>query len=293
MRIRIFALSSFIIVGFVTMILWQELTVNDGKLHIIFCNVGQGDAILIRTPNRSDILVDGGPDRKVLDCLSEHTPFWDRILELTILSHPHQDHFAGLIDVLKTYGVSIFATEKLNSEAQGFKILRKEIENKEVKTQYLFAGDSIKTQDGVVLKILAPSAPFLAKTSPHGEIGESGEFGSLVILLSYGDFGLLLTSDSQEAQLAHGIAQIVPTSLSVLQIPHHGSRTGLNKSLVDRLGHPKLSIISVGKNTYGHPHEEIMKILQDRDMKILRTDKDGEVELVSDGKTFTVHAEPP
>src|SRR5437867_4244168 len=73
---------------------------SDGKLHITFCNVGQGDGIFIRTPSGKNILIDGGPDKSILSCLAEHMPFWDRTIHLMFLSHPHDDHFAGLYYVI-------------------------------------------------------------------------------------------------------------------------------------------------------------------------------------------------
>src|SRR4051812_44999369 len=76
---------------------------NDGKLHVIFCNVGQGDAIFIRTPNGKNMLIDGGPDRSVLNCLAKHMPFWERRIDLMLLTHPHADHFMGMYYVLDRY----------------------------------------------------------------------------------------------------------------------------------------------------------------------------------------------
>ncbi|HRN96625.1 MAG TPA: MBL fold metallo-hydrolase, partial [Candidatus Levybacteria bacterium] len=79
----------------------------DGKLHVVFCDVGQGDAALIRTPNRQEILIDGGPNNQVLECLDQYLPFWDRDLTTILLTHPHYDHFRGLIDVLGRYDVQM------------------------------------------------------------------------------------------------------------------------------------------------------------------------------------------
>lgn len=277
-------IALFILVGLVVLFVWQELTTNDGKLHVVFCNVGQGDGIFIRTPKNTDILIDGGPDRKVLDCLTRHMPFWDRRLELVILSHPHQDHFAGLIDVIEDYSIDSFVSEKLVNKSAGFRAFESLLSEKNVATSYVFAGDRIRTEDDVLLHILGPSRTFLEKTSPSGSIGESSEFGSLVIKLSYGDFDVLLTSDSQTGLLKEALGQLTGT-IEVLQVPHHGSRFGLDDGLVTSLD-PKLAVISVGKNTYGHPTDEVIRILKDKDIKILRTDQNGEIEIISSGKTY-------
>lgn len=284
---KIIAAGVFILVGLAAMLTWQELQFADGKLHVVFCDVGQGDAIFIRTPNRKDILLDGGPGKKVLDCLSHHMPFWDKRLELVILSHPHQDHFAGLIDVIKVYSILSFVTENLSNESDSFAYFQKQLVEKAIQARFVYTADGIKTNDGVGLRVLAPSQRFLKETSPRGLIGGSGEFGSLILLLSYGEFDLLLTSDAQASQLADATS-LIASSIDVLQVPHHGSKTGIEKETVSQLA-PKLAVISVGKgNRYRHPHEETMKILRDKDIKIIRTDHTGEIEVVSDGREWWV-----
>lgn len=286
MNKKILAVMIFIILGLVGIIVWQEVTINDGKLHVVFCDVGQGDAIFIRTPKKTDILIDGGPDRRVLDCLSQHMPFWDRTIDVVILSHPHQDHFAGLIDVLQSYTVLAFDSENLINKSAGFGQLQNTLTAKAVKTRYLSAGDALKTKDGLSMEVLAPSLSFLDRTSPNGEIGESGEFASLIILMSFGESTFLLTGDSQAPQLGEAVGKV--GEVGILQVPHHGSKTGLTKDILNVIL-PKLAVISVGKNNrYGHPNTEVIKILRDEDIKILRTDEAGEVEIVSDGKSWLV-----
>lgn len=290
MKKKIFATSAFILVGLVVMIIWQEVRFADGKVHIVFCDVGQGDAIFIRTPQRSDILIDGGPDRKVLDCLSSHMPFWDRTLEVAIVSHPHQDHFAGFIDIVRSYNIVLFATEKLRNDSTAFQTFVGELAQNHIDSRYLLSGSRLKIGDGVELTVLAPTKEFLKRTSPKGSIGENGEFASLVLLLSYGEFRVLFTGDAQAGQVREGVEGLgaLEGGITVLQVPHHGSKTGLNRQLVEGL-FPKLAVISVGKNNrYHHPHEETIKILSEKDIKILRTDMDGEIEIVTDGKTWAI-----
>mgnify|MGYP001618356405 CR=1 FL=1 len=100
--------------------IYQFISFSDKKLHIVFCSVGQGDAILIRTPEGSDILVDGGPDESVSNCLSRHMPLWDRTIEVVYLTHPDADHLTGLIQVIKTYNVKYFGTSDAPKETLVF-----------------------------------------------------------------------------------------------------------------------------------------------------------------------------
>lgn len=266
---------------------YQQARFNDGKLHVVFCDVGQGDAIFIRTPKGTDVLIDGGPDNSVLSCLSNHMPFWDRTIEVVSLTHPHADHLIGLISVLKRYKLESFISEKLENKTESFRELAKIVQNKKINSRYVFSGDKLRIKDGVVLQVLSPSAEFLQRTSPSGVIGETGEFASLILLVSYGQFDVLLTGDSQVIGLSEAITAQLP-SIEVFQVPHHGSKTGINQGLVDQI-RPKLAVISVGKNNkYGHPSKEVIEILRNQDIKTLRTDQDGEVEIVSDGKLWNV-----
>ena len=278
----------FILLG--SILIYQNITYNDKKLHVVFCDVGQGDAVFIRTPSGSDILVDAGPDDSVLNCLGKHMPFWDKDLELVILTHPHADHFTGLFSVFKNYKVKIFATEELKNKTLGFEGLMKMIKNQAIPTRFVFAGDKFKLKDGVMLEIVGPTEGFLSQTSPGGTIGESGEFGSILTLIKYENFSALLTGDSQASELQEAIRdkRQEMNNISVLQVPHHGSKTGLNAEVLDFL-QPKLAVISVGaKNKYGHPTPFILELLKSQNIKTLRTDENGEVEVTSDGINFSV-----
>lgn len=281
-RYIFFTLSLAILaLGFYTV--YQAYRFSDGKLHIVFCNVGQGDGIFIRTPKGVDMVLDGGPDTSILECISRHSPFWDRTIEVVMLSHPHEDHLHGLIDVLKRYSIQQFVTEKLANKTASYQELLNQAEKQHKPVIYAYRGDVLKTKDGVIVSILAPTHDFLEETSPEGYIGENHEFASLISMLSYGSFRIVFTGDVQVEVLGSSISQ----AITVLQIPHHGSRTGITEEIIKTLS-PSIAVISVGKNKYGHPSMEILKILNDNHIKTLRTDQDGEVEIVTDGKTYRV-----
>ncbi len=289
-------MRKFILISLVTglfllcLSIYQYAHFHDGKLHIVFCDVGQGDAIFVKTPSGRTMLFDGGPDDAVLNCLDNHVPFWHRRIDMLLLSHPHLDHFAGFIEVVEKYDVRTFVTEKLVNETEIFKELLEGVQAAKIKTEYVYAGNHVKLMDGVSVKILGPTAGFLNETSPNGVIGEKKEFASLIVLIGYKNFTLLLTGDSQVSGLKDALA-VGSGKISVLQVPHHGSASGLDQEIIDRIK-PKLAVISVGKdNRYGHPRQEILKILRDNDIKILRTDEDGEVEIISDGKIFTLRTQ--
>lgn len=268
--------------------LYQEARFSDGKLHLIFCDVGQGDGIFIRTPQGQDIIIDGGPNDKILDCIARHTPFWDRTIELIILTHPHQDHMAGLLPVLKNYTVLKFATEKLFNNSQTFQVLLATLKEKKNITQLtLSGGDAFSIENDLKLTMAGPTQEFLEKTSPHGRIGETKEFGSVETVVEYKKFRALLTGDSQAEELNDSL-RYIKSHVDVLQVPHHGSKTGLSDSIIYALS-PKLAVISVGaKNRYHHPSQRTLELLKDKSVPIKRTDINGEVEIVTDGKGFYI-----
>lgn len=270
-----------------SLFLYQSRLYFDQRLHVVFCNVGQGDAIFIRTPSGSDIVVDGGPDKRILDCLLSHMPFWDRDIELMVLTHPHADHLNGLNYVLDRYTVKSFVSEKVENKSEGFNRLTGSLKAQRIPVQYVGAGNKSVLNDKTTIHIVGPTQNFLKETSPRGTISESGEFASLLTLVSYGQFSVLLTGDSQVRELSEAIEQFNLSHLSVLQLPHHGSKTGLNRGILVSLA-PKLAVISVGKNKYGHPTTQVLGLLNTEKIKVLRTDKDGEIEIVTDGKNISV-----
>ncbi|MBI2034413.1 MAG: MBL fold metallo-hydrolase [Candidatus Levybacteria bacterium] len=291
---------------------YHYIKFSDGKLHVVFCDVGQGDAIVIRTPKGKTILVDGGPDESVLGCLSGHMPFWQKTIEVTILTHPHADHFMGFLPVINRYKVNMFASEKLTNKTEGYRQLQELLQRRSPgrspgdtyphpnplpkgegervrggKIRYLTAGDRFRSGD-VKLTILGPAASYLSSTSPGGLIGESEEFASLVLQLAYGSFDMLLTGDSQAEGLHSALdEELGRKQVDVLQVPHHGSKTGLDIRILEELN-PKLAVISVGKNKYGHPSRETLEFLSQFKLKVLRTDQKGDIEIVSDGKKWWV-----
>lgn len=287
----LFTLVFFLLGG---LFFYQNQKFNDGKLHLIVCDVGQGDGILIRTPNGSDILIDGGPDDSILDCLSNHMPFWDRDIEVMILTHPHADHLTGLISVLKRYKVMHYFTENLNSSSLVYRKLQDALAKNSLTAKFNFSGDRIDFTDKTSLLTVWPQKDWLekqklqdsqslAKDNPSLDVNGF----SVIELLSYGNFKALLTGDGGvlvEDKIANTLGKI-----DVLKVPHHGSKTGMSDYFLSEIS-PKLAIISVGaKNRYGHPSKIALDLLTKYNIKTLETDKNGEVEVISDGKSFRIY----
>lgn len=267
-----------LIIGlFLAFFLIEYQKFSDGKLHLVFCNVGQGDAIFIRTPKGLDFLIDGGPDNSVLECLSSHMPFWDRTIEMIFLTHPHADHMRGLIDVFKRYEVKSFSTEKIYNDTDLYSELIKLVKKEGITIKNVYMEDKFTTKDGVSFKILHPTVNFIKNFAPDGLVNEAAELASLVIHVSYKGNDIILTGDSEITGLKEAFNASMP-SIEVFQVPHHGSRYGIDTDIIQRLK-PKLAVISVGKNNYGHPSKEILNMLRNLNIKILRTDIEGKIHL--------------
>jgi competence protein ComEC len=273
-------------------------TFPDKNLRLISCNVGQGDATLV-IYGKTQILIDGGPDNKVLECLSEYIPFWDREIEMVILSHPQVDHFTGLIEVFGRYKVDYFLANGLDFSGSSYSLLKNLVGGSGAKIINPTRGMMLRS--GLIqLDILNPSQQYLEENSTVQITSDGGILGSftskkdpnvfsIVAILSYKDFNAIFTGDIDNKisdEIAEAINENYKNSLEYIKVPHHGSKNGLTKKLLDATS-PEVAVISVKKNnSYGHPHEEILKLLSDRGIKILRTDEVGNIEIISDGKSW-------
>lgn len=281
------AISTLLILAILgAIITFQFVKFNDGKLHIVFCDVGQGDGIFIRSPSGKNFLVDAGPGDKISSCAESHMPFWDRTISFGILTHPHADHFTGFTEIINRYNVLNFGQENIQNDTVGYRSLKNLISQNNINSKLLYAGDVIKSSDGLRFTVLGPSQEFLDEVSPKHLINKSSEQATLVILLSYGGFDVLLTGDAQDRQVLDNIQSFNVRNVEILKVPHHGSKTGLNDKILDLLNE-KYAVISVGeKNRYGHPNPFTLNLLEKHKIPILRTDRDGDIEFVSDGQNF-------
>jgi competence protein ComEC len=264
----------------------------DGKLHIFFCNVGQGDAIYVRFPDGRDMLVDGGPNDSVLQCLGRAMPFWDREITIVVNSHPQSDHLKGLISVVNRYKVDYVVRSDIASASDVYAQFIDAITRHHVPQRLVTRGEHISIGN-TSLSVIWPSESQIAYMHPAGNVlGVTSDSnlndGSLVFFLHYGAFDALFPGDADshvEGQYTGD--QLADGQVEVLKVPHHGSKTGMTKAFVDWIK-PVISVISVGKNSYGHPSVEAITMLQNVGSTIHRTDKEGDIEIVSDGKGWRI-----
>ena len=261
----IFSFFSLIIIGIVFL-----YSFFDDRTKIVFCDVGQGDAAYIRIRNMIDILIDAGPNRKVLNCLGKHMPFWDRKIEMIFISHNQKDHFGGVDYVLDRYQVGTMYLVNDINRGLVYNTLIKKINNKKIKIKEEITGKSIIFMNNK-LSILWP---------PKGLVSNNDNDFSSVILFDAPTIKILFTGDASPFVLNSIVENGHDHSLqkiNILKIPHHGSKNGLNKNFLG-LADPSLAVISVGKNnSYGHPSKEVLNMLKAKNVKVRRTDKDGDI----------------
>lgn len=273
-RFLIFLLTLFAFLPFAILFSWPSQ-----RLYLVACDVGEGDAILI-TKGFTQVLIDGGPNNKVLQCLAQNMPFWDRTIELVINTHPDKDHITGLIDVIQRYNVRQLVSNSLVVDTEVFKEFYQQIIEKKIPVYSPQKGDKIKIA-GLEFKVLWPEKvigdPAIWKQNVNNLNAAASQLFtnnfSIVLHLQYGQFDALLTGDITAKEEKEIIKDYQFQDIEVLKIPHHGSKYSTSEEFLKAVN-PRVAIISVGKNPWGHPTKEVLERLSQRNIKILRTDKE-------------------
>ena len=251
--------------------------VPDNRLRVAFLDIGQGDAVLISQGSRQ-ILIDGGPSPSDLSQeLGRLMPFWDRELEMVILTHAHDDHLAGLAGLPRRFDI-------------GQAVLPAQVESSPLFDAWMCAlaqngtpvitaqgGYTCRLDDDTILRIIAlPEAP---------DVPEDADSRGTVISLTAGEHSFFFTADiSGETERALIRRRLVP-DVTVLKVAHHGSATSTMFELL-AVAAPEYAVISAGReNRYGHPDEAVLYRLETVTVPggIYRTDINGTIEFVTDG----------
>lgn len=256
-----------------------------GNLRIYALDVGQGDGLLVISPQGKTVLVDAGPTDagdEVVAALRRHGV---KQVDLMIATHPHADHIGGMKKVFDTFRVNrLLDSGQTYGTVTYEKLLREVKENKVVYVKAV-RGQTIELDSGVKFEVLNPGQKLLTES----EVGEGRSVqnaNSVVLRLSYGNFAMLFTGDAEfetEAQMMEGG---LPLSAQVLKIGHHGSRHATSGKFLSAVKAQIAVISSSADNEYGHPSQMTLDRLKKANIKTLRTDLSGEIEIFSDGKAF-------
>jgi competence protein ComEC len=250
----------------------------DGRLHLAFLDVGQGDAILVTTPHGQQILIDGGPSPAALtSALGSHMPFWDRSIDLLVLTHSDKDHATGLAEVLTHYSAGAWMDNgRPYDEAEVIECHRL-LKAANVPIYSVRSGDRLQLGDGLVIEIDHPPPVLLSGTA------SDTNNNSLVLRLTWGQASFLLTGDSEAEAEQLLLSSSHALTADVLKIGHHGSGASSTPEFLEAVS-PRFAVISVAAdNQFGHPDQAVLKRLNELATTILRTDENGTIEFTTDG----------
>jgi competence protein ComEC len=271
------ALAVCVLLAVLGLVAWRALP--DGQLHVVFLDVGEGDAIFIQTPSGRQILIDGGPSgRDLLARLGAQMPFWDRTLDVVVLTHPDLDHVTGLIPVLERFRVGRIIHREMEPTTSGYRAWLELVEVEGAQVLKAERGLELHLDEGLSAEVVHPGDELLKGT------GADGNNNSVVARLTYGSVRILLSGDIEapaEAMLVTNGSRLKST---LLKVPHHGGCSSTTQAFLEAVD-PDVAVISVGKdNTFGHPCPDVL--LRLAGIPVYRTDRDGTVEIVTDGKNI-------
>lgn len=288
----------FVVVAFSLLKVWP-----DSKVHVIHCDVGQGDAVIIMH-NFTQVLIDSGRDDQVLQCLEKHLPFTDKTIEFIIATHPDNDHIAGFPAVFEEYSVLnlfLLGAVKDTKSFQQFHAGVVQLQEKGTRIWLAEADQRLVLAPSVELIVLFPfqkvgKLEYFSANVSETQLSDIAQEQSVYIKsindlsiatkLIVGNYMHLLMADlekgGEQALLSKGL---IP-DVDVLKVGHHGSNTSSTLRFLEK-AQPEYVVVSSGKNNqYDHPHPEVMERIEALSSKVLRTDLDGDIEWISDGHTF-------
>lgn len=264
-------------------------------LETDFLDVGQGDAILIKAPGNQTMLIDGGPNNQVLQKLGEYLPPLQKRIDIVLLTHPHADHVAGLVEVVKRYDIGAIILNGADIKTEIYDEFLKAAGEKNIPVAVAEAGEAIHFGNDLEFDILSPAGSdgliFNENGEGFGVAGNNVNDTSVVGKLIFKNFSILFTGDAtykvENRLLAYGSG----LKSDILKAGHHGSKYSSSLNFLKTVL-PKAAIIEVGaKNRYGHPTEATLSRLKMSDINIFRTDQNGDIKVLTNGFTTNIYKE--
>ncbi|MFA5127377.1 MAG: MBL fold metallo-hydrolase [Patescibacteria group bacterium] len=258
------------------------------SFKVIFFNVGQGDSTLIRFANGEKMLVDCGPDKIAVGKLGEYLPFYDRTIDYLLITHPDLDHYGGCVDVLKRYNVKNIITNGDTKPDDSYYQIWDKYNHAENANEILVNNPTTTIISGASLNFLSPDTDFNLGTA------SGGNNNSIVFLFKYNTTTILFTGDMETVLekeiinkycLPSGEISRRETSSTItcenldadyLKIGHHGSDSSSDEEFLNFVS-PKFAIISVGKNSFGHPSLRTIRKLERVGAVVWRTDEKDDI----------------
>ncbi|APM38353.1 ComEC/Rec2 family competence protein [Clostridium kluyveri] len=245
------------------------------EFTVHYIDIGQGDSELIQVNNKN-LLIDAGPTKSTDKLLSYLNSIDIKKLDYVIATHPDEDHIGGMSTVINTYSIDKFYAPKKTVNTRAFENMITELKSKNMKIDVPKPGMQLDLGENTKAEILAPNSDRYEDTNNY----------SIVLKISYGNTKFLFTGDAEKLSEREILDKNYDISADVLKLGHHGSSTSTTDEFLDKVS-PEIAIISCGAdNKYGHPHKETLRKLKKRNIRIYRTDIDGNIVLISDGKNI-------
>lgn len=249
--------------------------VPKNELLVHFINVGQGDSILLQSSTKN-MLIDAGPKSNSDKLIKYLKEVGVKKLDVIVATHPHEDHIGGMVAVIKNFDIGVFYAPKKTANTNVFENMVKALQDKNLKINVAKAGIKIDFDKDIPCEMLAPNSDSYEDINNY----------SAVLKVNYKDTSFLFTGDAEKLSEREIIQKGSDLKADVLKLGHHGSSSSSSKEFLDKVS-PKYAIISCAKNNdYGHPHKETITEMNKRNIKVFRTDMDGDIILKSDGKNI-------
>jgi competence protein ComEC len=290
------ALIAALLCGYLLLRWWKNKDVHPqpppsgDELRVHVLNVGQGDAILIVAPGGKVVLVDAGVPGSGKTVMSALQRYNIRQIDLMVATHAHADHIGGADEVLKAVKVATVLDSRVPNTTKNYEDFLQAIQQTGAKYVGATVGQKFDLGGNATLSVLAPIQPFF-KQSEIRSGGNEPNANSVVTRLDYGDFSMLLTGDAEEETEERMMNNGANVTAKVLKVGHHGSKYASSEKFL-RQGKFEAAIISDGEsNKYGHPSQDALDRLRRLNIKLYRTDLEGEITIVSRGAGYEIKTE--
>ena len=254
-----------------------------GTLTVAFLDIGQGDSILIRSPNGMTMLIDGGnSDRDANEVILPKLREWGaEKLDVMLPTQPDADHIGGLPEVLENFPVETVALTGQVHTTQVYERFLTDIRDTRVNTIQVRTGTTIPFDPTLKIEVLWPEDRFVQDPNDRNN-------ASIVFRLTYGQVSFMFPGDAEGQAERAILAGGADLRSAVLKVGHHGSRTSTSEAFLEAID-PQIAVISAGQgNRYGHPHPEVLDRLNQAGVQIYRTDLSGTITITTDGSTLNV-----
>ncbi len=267
-------LSHLVLLSALTLVMFQFLRMADAGLTLSFLDVGQGDAILIQTDAGRNILIDAGPDSAVVDQLGKTMGFFDKTIDLFIMTHPDKDHYAGILDVFGKYDVKRVMMTGVISDGVLYRMFLEELKTRAIPVTITTSDQDLWLGGSTYLDVLypLPGQNWVGKT-----VKNKNDTSIVVRLMRSGESLAVLTGDTEFIEEKEILRSGQDVAGKILKLGHHGSKTSTSDEWLKAVA-PTTAVVSAGRdNQYGHPHPETMERV--KALAIRSTQKEGTVSL--------------